>query len=188
MGDIPFLVSKNSADVWAYKNYFKLDLSSGAPPDMYFSNGQRWGMPPYNWTNIAADNYAYIRHRLNYAQNFYNMFRIDHFVGLFRIWTIENKTPEEYGGMAGHFDPENENEWEHHGRTILSEMNQSTDMLPCAEDLGTVPVCSDKILKEFGVTGISVQRWEKNLMQIIRDIFLLQVYHNFILRKHSEAV
>jgi len=161
MGDIPFLVSKNSADVWAYKNYFKLDLSSGAPPDMYFSNGQRWGMPPYNWTNIAADNYAYIRHRLNYAQNFYNMFRIDHFVGLFRIWTIENKTPEEYGGMAGHFDPENENEWEHHGRTILSEMNQSTDMLPCAEDLGTVPVCSDKILKEFGVTGISVQRWEK---------------------------
>ncbi|MBK8982966.1 MAG: 4-alpha-glucanotransferase [Ignavibacteria bacterium] len=161
MGDIPFLVSKNSADVWAYKNYFKLDLSSGAPPDMYFSKGQRWGMPPYNWFNIAADNYAYIRHRLKYAENFYNMFRIDHFVGLFRIWSIENKTPIEYGGMTGHFDPENENEWEHHGRTILSEMNQSTDMLPCAEDLGTVPVCSDKILKEFGVTGISVQRWEK---------------------------
>jgi len=161
MGDIPFLVSGNSADVWAYKNYFKLDLSSGAPPDMYFSGGQRWGMPPYNWFNIAADNYGYIRHRLKYAENFYSMFRIDHFIGLFRIWTIENKTALETGGLKGRFDPENENEWEQHGRTILSEMNQSTEMLPCAEDLGTVPVCSDKILKEFGVTGISVQRWEK---------------------------
>ncbi len=34
-------------------------------------------------------------------------------------------------------------------------------MLPCAEDLGTVPDCSEKVLKEFGIPGINVQRWEK---------------------------
>jgi len=162
MGDIPFLVSRNSADVWAYKNYFKLDLSSGAPPDMYFANGQRWGMPPYNWFNIESDNYAYIRQRLKYAQNFYDMFRIDHFVGLFRVWTIGSDTPADEGGLSGRFDPENESEWEQHGRSILNVMNECTEMLPCAEDLGTVPDCSEKVLKEFGIVGINVQRWEKN--------------------------
>jgi len=161
MGDIPFLVSRNSADVWAYKNYFKLDVSSGAPPDMYFAKGQRWGMPPYNWFNIAADNYGYIKQRMAYAQNFYDMFRIDHFVGLFRLWTIDNSIPPEEGGLLGRFDPENESEWEQHGRIILSVINDSTDMLPCAEDLGTVPECSDKVLEEFGITGINVQRWER---------------------------
>lgn len=161
MGDLPFLVSRNSADVWAYKNYFKLSLSAGAPPDMYFSKGQRWGMPPYNWDNIAADNYAYIIQRLKYADSFYDMFRIDHFVGLFRVWTIDLKTPEEFGGLHGRFDPEDKNTWEEHGRNILSVMNENSSMLPCAEDLGTVPQCSGKVLKEFGVPGINVLRWEK---------------------------
>lgn len=161
MGDLPFLVARNSADVWAYKNYFKIHLSSGAPPDMYFSRGQRWGMPPYNWENIAADEFSYIKERLKYAENFYDMFRIDHFVGLFRVWTIDMKAPEELQGSSGRFDPEDERLWEDHGRTILNEMNNATVMLPCAEDLGTVPECSDKVLKEFGVTGINVQRWEK---------------------------
>jgi 4-alpha-glucanotransferase len=162
MGDLPLLVSRNSADVWAYKNYFKLDLASGAPPDMYFSSGQKWGMPPYDWADIEADNYGYIRERLKYAENFYDMYRIDHFVGLFRIWTIDLKTPEEFGGLFGKFDPEEEYYWEEHGRKILSVMNDSTSMLPCAEDLGTIPECSERILNEFGVTGINVQRWEKS--------------------------
>ena len=163
MGDLPFLVSRNSADVWAYKNYFKLQLSAGAPPDMYFAKGQRWGMPPYNWDNISADNYGYIRRRLKYAENFYDMYRIDHFVGLFRLWTIDIKTPEEYFGLTGQFDPPDENYWEDHGRSILKVMNESASMLPCAEDLGTIPTCSQKVLEDFGIPGINVQRWKKKL-------------------------
>jgi 4-alpha-glucanotransferase len=161
MGDIPFLVSRNSADVWAYKNYYKLNLSSGAPPDMYFSKGQRWGMPPYNWVNIAADNYGYLKERLKYAENFFDLYRIDHFVGLFRVWTIDLKIPEVFAGLFGKFDPEDESDWEEHGRNILTVMSESSSMLPCAEDLGTVPECSEKVLKEFGITGMNVQRWEK---------------------------
>jgi 4-alpha-glucanotransferase len=161
MGDLPFLVSRNSADVWAYKNYFKLDVASGAPPDMFFSNGQKWGMPPYDWFNIAADNFNYIKQRLQYAENFYDMFRIDHFIGLFRLWTIDLKLPEEFGGLYGRFDPEDDRIWETHGRSILKVMNDSTAMLPCAEDLGTVPDCSYNVLNEFGIPGIDVQRWKK---------------------------
>jgi 4-alpha-glucanotransferase len=161
MGDLPFLVARNSADVWAYKNYFKLHLSSGAPPDMYFARGQKWGMPPYDWGNIRADHYSYLRARLKYAENFYDLYRIDHFIGLFRLWTINAEASAEAGSMDGEFDPQYEQVWSEHGREIINIMNECTTMLPCAEDLGTVPDCSDTALREFGITGMNVQRWEK---------------------------
>jgi len=51
-GDLPILVSRDSADVWAHPAYFKLDFAAGAPPDMYCAKGQRWGTPTYNWEKI----------------------------------------------------------------------------------------------------------------------------------------
>ena len=162
MGDIPFLVSRDSADVWAHQDYFKLDFEAGAPPDMYFSKGQRWGMPPYEWNNIARDGFSYIKQRLKYAESFYDMFRIDHFVGLLRVWVIETKTSKDKGAGEGRFDPEMEYIWSEHGRKLLSVMLEDTQMLPCAEDLGTVPPVSYSILWKAGVPGIEIQRWSKN--------------------------
>ena len=161
LGDLPFLVSRDSADVWANQDYFKLELEAGAPPDMYFSKGQRWGMPPYNWNNIARGGFDYIKHRLRYAENFYDMFRIDHFIGLFRVWTIEHSASKNLGGAVGSFDPREEYIWGEHGRKILSVMLEDTNMLPCAEDLGTVPQSSYEVLWKFGVPGVNVQRWTK---------------------------
>lgn len=162
MGDLPFLVARDSCDVWTNQKYFKLHLFSGAPPDMYFAMGQRWGMPPYNWDEIEKDKYIYIIERLKYAEKFYNMYRIDHFVGLFRVWTIETDSHEEEAGLIGNFDPKEEESWEEHGKKILDIMIQNSEMLPCAEDLGTVPACSNKILEEYGIPGMNVQRWVKD--------------------------
>ena len=161
MGDLPFLVSRDSADVWSHQDYFKLGLCSGAPPDMYFASGQRWGMPVYNWQNIARDDFYCIKERLSYAENFYDLFRIDHVIGVFRIWTIPVLEPKENAGLNGRFDPQDEGLWEAQGRKILSVMVSSTKMLPCAEDLGVVPECSYRVLEEFGIPGIDVQRWTK---------------------------
>lgn len=161
MGDLPFLVSRDSADVWSHQDYFKLELCSGAPPDMYFARGQRWGMPVYNWQNIARDDFSYIKERLKYAENFYDLFRIDHTIGVFRVWTILISEPKENAGLNGKFDPQDESLWEAQGRKILSVMILSTKMLPCAEDLGVVPECSYRVLEEFGIPGIDVQRWTK---------------------------
>lgn len=161
MGDLPFLVSRDSADVFSHQDYFKLDLFSGAPPDMYFAKGQRWGMPVYNWQNIARDGFYCIKERLRYAENFYDLFRIDHVIGVFRIWTIPILEPKENAGLNGRFDPQDESLWEAQGKKILSVMASSTKMLPCAEDLGVVPECSYRVLEEFGIPGIDVQRWMK---------------------------
>ncbi len=161
MGDLPFLVSRDSADVWWHQNYFKLDRVSGAPPDAYIAEGQRWGMPPYQWENISARGYDYVREKVKYAARFFDMFRIDHVVGLFRLWTIAEKEPFESAGLAGQFDPADESLWEEHGRKILSEMMGPTRMLPCAEDLGVVPPCATKVLGEFAIPGMDVQRWNR---------------------------
>lgn len=162
MGDMPFLVSRDSADVWSRQDYFKLDLSSGAPPDLYFSQGQRWGMPPYAWDQIAADDYAYVRQKLGYAAHIFDLYRIDHFVGMFRLWTIDLAEPSEHAGMHGRFDPSDEALWKEHGQKILNIMLESADMLPCAEDLGVVPKCSYEILDEYQIPGSDVQRWVRH--------------------------
>ncbi|MDR0553846.1 MAG: 4-alpha-glucanotransferase [Treponema sp.] len=85
-GDIPILMCDDSHDVWAHPEYFHLDLSAGAPPDMYSPDGQRWGFPTYNWEVQAKDNYAFWRSRLKAAEKYYQAYRIDHILGFFRIW------------------------------------------------------------------------------------------------------
>ncbi len=162
MGDLPFLVARDSADVWAHQNYFKLDFSSGAPPDLYFARGQRWGMPPYNWEQVASHQYDYIKEKLKYADHFYDLFRIDHVIGVYRLWSIPMTEPEENAGLNGTYDPEDEARWEEHGRWLLSVMADHTEMLPCGEDLGTVPKCSNSVLEDFGIPGMDVQRWQKD--------------------------
>jgi len=165
LGDLPFLVSRDSADVWANQRYFKLHLLAGAPPDAFFAAGQRWGMPPYNWEAIAGDDWKFLIERVKTAEEFYDLFRIDHVVGTFRLWTIRADEPAESQGMNGSFEPVDEKDWEEHGRRILGTMLDHSTMLPCAEDLGVVPAVSYTVLSEFGIPGIDVARWARDWAQ-----------------------
>ena len=185
MGDIPFLVSKDSADVWSHQKYFKLDKSAGAPPDMFFAFGQQWGMPPYNWEKIEKNKFSYIKERLKYAENFYDMYRIDHFVGLFRIWTFENSENQNERGsgpIPAGYDPPRRNKWEQHGKKIIRAMLKFSTMLPCAEDLGTVPSGSFVTLRKYKLPGIDFQRYYKHPRK--KNIFVTADEY----RKNSSAV
>lgn len=177
-GDLPILISRDSADVWAHSGYFKLDFAAGAPPDMYCAKGQRWGMPTYDWEKIAADKYVYFKEKLKYAENFYDILRVDHVVGLFRIWSIPYNDPLENEGLNGSFDPPDENVWSRHGRQILSVMMDNTKMLLSAEDLGIIPKACPGTLKEFGIPGNEVQRWVKDW----------SVRHDFLAPKDYRAI
>ncbi len=167
-GDLPILVSRDSADVWAHPEFFKLGYAAGAPVDMYAAKGQRWDMPTYDWEKIAADDYRYLKEKLKFAQNFYDLLRIDHVAGLFRIWSIPYDDPQENKGLNGSFDPADEGKWQEHGRRSLSIMLENTKMLLCAEDLGTIPPSCPKVLKELAIPGNDVQRWNKD-WQVTHD-------------------
>ena len=64
LGDFPFMVTLDSADVWSRRNDFLLDASVGTPPDDFSETGQNWGLPPYNWDAARKNDFEWLRMRL----------------------------------------------------------------------------------------------------------------------------
>ncbi|XP_076941178.1 4-alpha-glucanotransferase DPE2-like [Bidens hawaiensis] len=101
-GDLPIGVDKNSVDTWVYPNLFRMNTSTGAPPDYFDKNGQNWGFPTYNWEEMSKDNYAWWRARLSQMANYFTAYRIDHILGFFRIWELPAHAMT---GLVGKFRP-----------------------------------------------------------------------------------
>ncbi len=157
-GDIPILISPDSADVWSENNLFDLEKSAGAPPDMYSEEGQNWGFPLYRWEEHRASNFYWWRQRLRVASNLYHLYRIDHIVGFFRIWAISHGKK----ATEGAFEPADENVWVEHGQELLQMMLDASSMLPIGEDLGSVPDRVRECLQSMGICGTRVVRWERD--------------------------
>ncbi len=94
IGDIPIYVAMDSADVWANSTLFQLDENkkpiavAGVPPDAFSSQGQMWGNPLYNWTEMEKTNYDWWKKRMVCCAALYDKVRIDHFIGIVRYYTI----------------------------------------------------------------------------------------------------
>lgn len=157
-GDIPILVSRDSADVWHAPQFFDLTLAAGAPPDAYAKEGQYWGFPLFNWEEMRQDDYRFWRERLHNAEQLYHLYRIDHAVGFFRIWGI----PLNESSSKGAFVPPDTEKWIPQGEHILNTMLASSEMLPVAEDLGSVPNEVRACLTRLGIPGTKVIRWERD--------------------------
>lgn len=93
-GDLPLFVAHDSSDVWAHREYFKLDgeghslFVAGVPPDYFSETGQLWGNPVYDWRSIASDAYSFWVERLKTQLSLFDLVRIDHFRGLEAYWEI----------------------------------------------------------------------------------------------------
>jgi len=92
----------DSADVWVHRQYFDLEFGAGAPPDAFSRTGQTWGFPIYRWDAMASDAYSWWVDRLRVAANYYDVFRIDHVIGFFRIWC---RPAHERTALLGHYEP-----------------------------------------------------------------------------------
>ncbi|EOY08695.1 Disproportionating enzyme 2 isoform 1 [Theobroma cacao] len=101
-GDLPIGVDRNSVDTWVYPNLFRMNTSTGAPPDYFDKNGQNWGFPTYNWEEMSKDNYAWWRARLTQMGKYFTAYRIDHILGFFRIWELPDHAMT---GLIGKFRP-----------------------------------------------------------------------------------
>lgn len=157
MGDIPILINRDSADVWIERPLFNLDFVAGAPPDMYSKEGQKWGFPIYNWSEMEKENYEWWKLRLKVASRLYDIYRIDHIVGFFRIFAI----PNHLKAINGHYIPQNETEALIQGDKILNMMLKASSMLPIGEDLGNVPDHVRECMQKLGIPGTKVMRWER---------------------------
>jgi 4-alpha-glucanotransferase len=156
-GDIPILISPDSADVWASPQWFDTSMAAGAPPDAFTPLGQKWGFPLYNWAAMRKDGYSWWKQRLKSLGTYFHLYRIDHVVGLFRMWGI----PLEKKALEGKFFPSDPSLWVEQGRHILEMMIAASPLLPIAEDLGTIPQGVRPLLKELGICSTKLLRWER---------------------------
>lgn len=101
-GDIPIGISPNSVEAWTMPSLFNLNTQAGAPPDDFSATGQNWGFPTYNWGQMAKDNYLWWRRRLTHMAQYFDLYRLDHVLGFFRIWEIPTDSVQ---GLLGHFSP-----------------------------------------------------------------------------------
>jgi 4-alpha-glucanotransferase len=156
MGDMPFIVGGESADVWAHRDQFRTDVTLGAPPDDFAPEGQSWGLPAYDWATMDADGLAWLRTRARHAAALFDRFRIDHLVGFFRQWVKKE-------GERGTFDPAGEPEQIARGEKVLRAIIDAAGAgTVIAEDLGVIPPFVRETMKSLGLPGYKVLPWERD--------------------------
>jgi 4-alpha-glucanotransferase len=157
-GDLPFTCGRDSADTWAHAELFDLSSSAGAPPDEFSPTGQAWGLPLYDWTALRRSGYAWWRQRARQAGELYDLFRVDHVVGLYRTYAI----PVQDGGTSGFVPPDEADQLTQGHEVLTAILEEATEAAAVvAEDLGTVPPWVRASLTELGIPGYKVLRWEK---------------------------
>lgn len=152
-GDFPFVVSADSADVWARQHEFRLDASVGTPPDAFSETGQDWGLPVYRWDVMAAGGHEWMRQRARRSAALYDGYRVDHLVGFYRTFVRERD------GHT-HFMPPDEPSQIAQGEHLLGLICDSGAKI-VAEDLGLVPDFVRESLLRLHVPGFKVLRWER---------------------------
>jgi 4-alpha-glucanotransferase len=154
MGDLPFTVGMDSADVWVNRNLFRTDLHVGTPPDDFSAEGQDWGLPLYDWQVAEDTDFAWIRARAMRAGTLFSIYRADHTIGFYRTYFRSTD------GKSSGFSPEDEVSQVALGEGLMRLMTRWAEVV--AEDLGTVPPFLRPSLERLGVPGYRVLRWEKD--------------------------
>lgn len=105
IGDLPIYPNYNSVEVKYHARFYdlvdgKMEYVSGASPDYFNSEGQKWGHPLYNFEEIKKDNFKYLIDRYKEFLNRYDIIRIDHF----RAFDSYYKIPVEKNAIEGHYE------------------------------------------------------------------------------------
>lgn len=189
MGDIPFGVSYYSADTWANPELFDLDWFGGCPPEKILEVdaftkkwGQNWGIPLYHWAAHRQNNYQWWRQRVHKVRDVFHLFRIDHILGVFRIYSFpwrptrnaeflpltEDEAKELTAGRLPHFTPHEDDTPEHKAANLAQGEELLKALLEecganrlVGEDLGVVPDYVRPCLQRLGIAGFKVPQWEE---------------------------
>jgi 4-alpha-glucanotransferase len=152
MHDLAVGVHPNGADAWALQDVLALGVSTGAPPDAFNQHGQDWSQPPWRPDALAEQEYRPFRSMVNAVLRHSGGVRIDHVMGLFRLWWIpQGAKPTE--GTYVHYD--------HDAMVgILALEARRAGALVVGEDLGTVEPWVRDYLRDRGVFGTSILWFE----------------------------
>lgn len=159
IGDMPFYVARDSADVWAHPDIFQLQSAgvpsavAGVPPDYFSATGQLWGNPLYDWHAMKKEDYAWWIARLKKSLEMYDILRIDHFRAFDTYCSIPASDTTAVNGkwMQGP------------GMDFWNEVKkQLGEPNIIAEDLGEVFDSVKQLLADTGFPGMRVMQFGFN--------------------------
>jgi 4-alpha-glucanotransferase len=153
IGDLPIFVAYDSADVWAHREYFKLDFDgkpivvAGVPPDYFSETGQLWGNPIYDWERLRATGFDWWVNRVRVGFEMFDLLRVDHFRGFAACWEIPAGEPTAENG-----------EWvPTPGAELFEALMQKLGKLRIiAENLGVITPDVEKLREDCGFPGMRV--------------------------------
>ena len=149
--DLPVGVHPDGFDTWRYRSAFVEGVSTGAPPDDFFTQGQDWGFPPMHPERIREDGYEYfikyIRHHLRSAA----ILRIDHVMAFHRLFWVPHGA-KATDGVYVKYSPD-----EFYAILCLESHRNHAEII--GENLGTVPPEVTTTLERHAMTGMHVAQF-----------------------------
>ncbi len=150
--DLPLGVHPQGYDAWKEREIFVEGMHVGAPPDTFFTWGQDWGFRPMHPEKIREQGYDYfircVRHSMRYA----SMLRVDHIMGLHRLFWVPEGRPAGEGVYVRYRAEEMV--------AILCLESHRNRCVVVGEDLGTVPPEVRRSMRRHGMAGMFVVQYE----------------------------
>lgn len=154
MGDLAVGVNEYGAETWANPDLYARGVTVGAPPDAYNALGQDWSQPPMRPDELARTGYAPYRALVGTLLRHSGGLRVDHIMGLFRLFWIPAGMPPTEGTYVY---------YDHEAMVgVLALEAHRAGAVVVGEDLGTVEPYVRDYLRELGILGTSILWWEKN--------------------------
>jgi 4-alpha-glucanotransferase len=152
MHDLAVGVDPNGADAWAMQDVLALGVTAGAPPDEFNQLGQDWSQPPWRPDQLVAQGYEPFRAMVNAILRHAGGIRVDHIIGLFRLWWIPKGAPPTEGTYV---------RYDHEAMIgILALEAHRAEAVVVGEDLGTVEPWVRDYLARRGLFGTSILWFE----------------------------
>ena len=161
MQDLAVGVHPDGADAWALQDVLAPGVGVGAPPDMYNQMGQNWHQPPWRPDALAEAAFIPFRDMLRTVLRNAGGLRIDHVLGLFRLWWVPSGFPA-YAGTFVRFD------FDAMLAILMLEAHRAGALI-VGEDLGTVEPWVQEALAERGILGTSILWFENGPGGTVKD-------------------
>ena len=152
MHDLAVGVDPNGADAWALQDVLALGVTAGAPPDEFNQLGQDWSQPPWRPDQLVDHAYEPFRALVNAVLRHAGGVRIDHIIGLFRLWWIPKGAPPTDGTYV---------RYDHEAMIgVVALEAHRAGAVVVGEDLGTVEPWVRDYLRERRLFGTSILWFE----------------------------
>lgn len=105
IGEMPMYISYDSIDVYKHHRNFELnehdgmDYVVGYPPDIFYSCGQVWGNPLYDFDYMKRNDYRFLKDRLNFFLSIYDYVTLDHFRGYLENYLLPKGSENGFNGL-----------------------------------------------------------------------------------------